>query len=221
MPRPRFEGFRRFIADRRAESGMGALLVFIASILVAAVAAGVIIQTTYMAQQKAQTTAELSIKDVSNGFKILAAEGEIEGGYLKYIYLKVALHAGSDPIDLSNVIIEITDGTNEASLQLNDTWLGNLSQVPGADDLQSAKNSATVNETFTVLVLRDPDNHFAVTNPVVTQGTLLKIVINVSGWNIGSQKEVTIKIIPKHGVPTLEEFVTPPTFAGRTYVSLV
>ncbi len=221
MPRPRFEGFRRFIADRRAESGMGALLVFIASILVAAVAAGVIIQTTYMAQQRAQTTAELSIKDVSNGFKILSVEGKVDNttNTLKYIYLKVALHAGSDAIDLNNTIIEITDGTHEANLKLDYSWLGAANTT--LTDITSAEENATANTDFTVVVLRDPNNQFSKTSPVVTQGTLLKIVISVEGWSIGPQTEVTIKIIPKHGVPTLEEFTTPATFAGKTYVSLV
>ena len=221
MVRPLVDGFRRLIGSQRAESGMGALLIFIASILVAAVAASVIIQTTYMAQQRAQSTAELSIRDVSNGFKILSVEGKVNDNYLQYIYLKVALHAGSDPIDLSNVIIEITDGTNEASLELNTTWLSKLGHTPTTIDIGSAEENATVNKNFTVVVLRDPNEVFTNTNPIVTQGTLLKIVISVEGWNIGSQKEVTIKIIPKHGVPTLEKFTTPATFGGKTYVSLV
>ena len=191
----------------------------------AAVAAGVIIQTTYMAQQRAQSTAELSIKDVSNGFKILSVEGKVDSdtNTLKYIYLKVALHAGSDAIDLNNTIIEITDGENETSLKLDYQWLQTYysNSKPTADDITYAEVNATVDQDFTVVVLRDPNNQFKKTSPVVTQGTLLKIVISVEGWSIGPQTEVTIKIIPKHGVPTLEEFTTPPTFAGKQYVSLV
>ncbi|MCD6158014.1 MAG: hypothetical protein J7J75_00020 [Euryarchaeota archaeon] len=305
MVRPLVDGFRRFIASQRAESGMGALLIFIASILVAAVAAGVIIQSTYMAQQRAQSTAELSIQDVSDGWKILSVEGEVNetGTALTHIYLKIALHAGSYPLDLNHTVIEITDGTHEANLYLNTSWkpyiyvvystenntFYNITETPkgnlDASELDTiydpahytendyvikistfhidkldeimvynkseseskwqvyngntignypteqiklnaliyaAKHYARPGISYTVVVIRDPLNDYDEHTPnrVVTQGAVLKLFINVTGWNIEPQTHVTIKLMPKHGVPTLEEFWTPPTYARQSYISL-
>ncbi|HHC18782.1 MAG TPA: hypothetical protein ENK81_00065 [Euryarchaeota archaeon] len=316
MARPILESFRRFIADRRAESGMGALLIFIASILVAAVAAGVIIQSTYMAQQRAQSTAELSIQDVSDGWKILSVEGEVndDGTALTHVYLKTALHAGSYPLYLRHTVIEITDGEHEGNLYLDSEWdlkdgyfyvlynatqdatqgmflgyaknaskeealeyfnstlnnlqngkyylfeiktfhieyltsdvkvyettytagsgfaqTGEVNEISSASKTLSeiklqaliyvAKQIAKPGISYTVIVIRDPNDAFNESTPnmVVTQGAILKLIINVSGWNIGPQKHVTIKMMPKHGVPTLEEFWTPPTYARQSYISL-
>ena len=313
MVRPLVDGFRRLIGSQRAESGMGALLIFIASILVAAVAAGVIIQSTYMAQQRAQSTAELSIQDVSDGWKILSVEGEVDsqGLYLTHIFLKSALHAGSYPLDLNHTVIEITDGSHEANLYLDSAWQLNdgyfyalynatLNQylaysknssvsealdyfnqtVSGLQDkgtyyvfeiktfhIEELGSDVIVYETtyssttgfstpseytetsigsytteelklgalvyiaksvskpgisYTAIIVRDPNNYFDESTPnrVVTQGAIIKIIINVSGWNIEPQTHVTIKLMPKHGVPTLEEFWTPPTYARQSYISL-
>ena len=76
--------------------------------------------------------------------------------------------------------------------------------------------------SYTVIVIRDPNNNYDESTPnrVVTQGAVLKLIINVSSWNIGPQTHVTIKLMPKHGVPTLEEFWTPPTYARQSYISL-
>jgi len=332
MVRPLVDGFRRLIASQRAESGMGALLIFIASILVAAVAAGVIIQSTYMAQQRAQSTAELSVQDVSDGWKVLSVEGEVDsqGLYLTHVFLKSALHAGSYPLDLQHTVIEITDGSHEGNLYLDEKWnlngqyyfvlfkvnksavenkttttdykyikaVANTSTESTIDNdvkylvtnangdftnlisdtkhyyyyvfvittfhiedvgtgikvynvtdtnnikeitntatelagismyelklgalVYAAKSVAKPGISYTVIVIRDPINAFNETTPnmVVTQGAVLKLVINVSTWNIKPQTHVTIKLMPKHGVPTLEEFWTPPTYARQSYISL-
>ena len=66
---------RRVRMGEEAEMGVGTLLIFIAMILVAAVAAGVLVQTAYVLQQQAETTGDQALMEVATGFRILAAYG--------------------------------------------------------------------------------------------------------------------------------------------------
>ena len=86
-------------SDNIAAIGIGAMIVFIALILVAAVAAAVIIQTAEKLQQNAQTTGEettslLSSKVVIKNVMIPTA-GEL--------FITFELAPGSDSIDPSNI----------------------------------------------------------------------------------------------------------------------
>lgn len=59
----------------KGEFGIGTLILFIAMIIVAAVAATVIIQTAYVLQQQAEETGNIARQDVSTGFKIITIQG--------------------------------------------------------------------------------------------------------------------------------------------------
>ncbi len=280
----------KLLKNSKAQSGIGTLIVFIAMILVAAVAASVIIQTTYMAQQRAQSAAVLSIKEVSNGYNVLNVEGVTNGTDVNFIFIKTTLHAGSEPLSLKYAVIEISDGSHEASLYLDPNWIPPLyvlynsttgkfvgvqtsapttgtpgnwyvkltnfkleeisqdtvyqwngtawvqttaSPISGETQQQfiiqaltyAAKTYASAGVTYSVIVLRDPSNTFQLTatsdSPVLSQGTVVMLVLNLTGWNIGPQTTINIKIMPKHGVPTLIQVSTPPTYAGKTYIQLV
>lgn len=215
MPRPRFEGFRRFIADRRAESGMGALLVFIASILVAAVAAGVIIQTTYMAQQSAQNVATNAISEVSSGLKILGLVGDRYNSStgtldtkINYLLLDMTVLSGSDPIDLRKLIIEITDGSSLATL----VWGG----------IETSSTTPIVADAthFSVKLIRNSSGTFSVTEPIIYRGDIVRIYINATaaGLNLTTQTRLQIKIIPQPGIPSLVDTWTPDVYIGRYIV---
>ena len=59
-----------------AEMGIGTMLVFIAMVLVAAMAAGVLLQTAGLVQQQAQETGVRAIQDVATGFQVLNILGD-------------------------------------------------------------------------------------------------------------------------------------------------
>ncbi len=187
----------------KGEFGIGTLIIFIAMIIVAAVAATVLIQTAYQLQQQAEETGNVAIQDVATGFKIIHIGGQVSLGAsptVTTIEIKVGLLAGSPAIDMDNVIIEITDGTTDKTLNFS---------ASGAD----ANN-------FTATLLRDMpptnwDQH------VVTQGDIIKIVIDASaaGLSLGPQTDVTLQLIPKHGVPTYAAFMVPATLT-TSYVDL-
>lgn len=63
--------------DFRAQVGIGTLIVFIAMILVAAIAAGVLINTAGFLQSKSETTGQQSSDQVSNRLMVVSATGEV------------------------------------------------------------------------------------------------------------------------------------------------
>lgn len=95
--------------DNFAAIGIGAMIVFISLILVAAVASAVIIQTAEKLQQNAQKTGD----DTSSEMR---AKVNILGGYLddqatdNYVLL-VKLAAGSEQIDTPDIIVQMQCGT--------------------------------------------------------------------------------------------------------------
>jgi flagellin FlaB len=186
----------------KGEFGVGTLIIFIAMIIVAAVAATVLIQTAYVLQQQAEETGNIAIQDVATGFKVIHIGGivDLNGPSVNTIEIKVGLLAGSPAIDMDDVLIEITDGSTDVTLKFN----------PNTADASN----------FTATILRDmpPENW---DQHVITQGDIVKIVINATaaGLNLGPQTDVTLQIIPKHGVPTYTAFMVPATLTTQ-YVDL-
>ncbi len=201
-----------FGGDQRAESGIGALLVFIAMIMVAAVAASVLMQTTYMAQERAQQVAESAIQEVSSGFRVLSVIGDrynYTSGTLDSkidtLIIDVTPNAGSGPIDMRRVIIEVTDGKTLGTLSYGGIGTPNLATA----------------QYYVVQVLRDPKGLFTASNPIVSDGAIIRIYINASavGLNLTTSTELIIKIIPQPGIPTTIQTITPDVYVSR-YVAI-
>ncbi len=199
----------------KGEFGIGTLIIFIAMIIVAAVAATVLIQTAYQLQQQAEETGNIAIQDVATGFKVIHIGGQVDrttnpaNPKIKIIEIKVALIAGSPAIDLDNVLIEISDGNNDYTLNYTDK------------DVTDNAYATLAKTTFNATTLRDMDPQNLPKDHVMSQGDIVTLVINATavGLDLGPQTDVTLQIIPKHGVPTYVEFMVPATLT-TSYVDL-
>lgn len=193
--------------EERGEMGVGTLLIFIAMILVAAVAAGVLVQTAYKLQQQAESTGNEALQDVATGFKVLAAWGTTEATpVIDNLYLKIALTAGSPGVNLANVSIEVvmTIGGTDASeetLDYSDATTGDA-------------------DSFGAEVLRDMAP--LTTGVMMTSGDLVQIHFDLTAMSmeLDVQEQLSILLIPKHGTPTLVEITAPPTLEATSVVTL-
>lgn len=185
--------------EEEGEMGVGTLLIFIAMILVAAVAAGVLVQTAYKLQSQAEQTGNEALQEVATGLKVVAAWGEVTDSVIMTLHLKVALQAGSPQINLVNVTIELNNGNFELTLDHTDAG-----DADGTDE-------------FSAVQLRDtyPYNDWSANPDVqgITSGDIVQIDIEIAllseDMSLVTQQQMSALLIPKHGVPTYFAFVTP------------
>ena len=95
--------------------GIGTLIIFIAMVLVAAVAAAVLIQTSGVLQQKAQATGKAATAEVSSNLKVISIIGARDDNISDINDLKVyvELAAGGAMIDSALVKIRYIDSQGD------------------------------------------------------------------------------------------------------------
>ncbi|QLC49661.1 flagellin [Methanolobus zinderi] len=189
--------------DNRAQVGIGTLIIFIAMVLVAAVAAAVLIQTSGVLQQKAQSTGKQATQEVSSNLMVKNIEGiraktnsTNMSDTIDLLRLKVGLNVGSAPVDVNQVVISITDGTtantlvyagNEksyASAGSSNGAMGNFTDTASTNLKTLLTNETTIDSTltnsqkyYTVEKIRDEDASFSQANPVMNTGDLITVYI--------------------------------------------
>jgi flagellin FlaB len=96
-----------FNNENRGQVGIGTLIVFIAMVLVAAIAAGVLINTAGLLQSQAEATGEESTAQVSNNLQIQTITGNVTpSGDVDNATLIVSVAPGSDRINFTASTIE-------------------------------------------------------------------------------------------------------------------
>ena len=208
--------YRSLSSDFKAATGVSSLMLLIATILISAIVAGVLIDTVTKLQQQSEQTGQEALWEVSSGLKTISVTGDRkENGNsgnptssdIEVVEVTVGLQAGSRPIDLDNLLVTMENGNTTAELTHNET----------GTDASDADGNTFVTET-----LRDPEGEMSSDN-VMSQGTLVKIIISVDqdavDMELGTSSQVNMKMIPKHGHPTQISVTTPSVYTSR-YVSL-
>ena len=119
-----------FNDNDRGQVGIGTLIVFIAMVLVAAIAAGVLINTAGLLQSQAEATGEESSEQVTDRVQVSTVIGtsgedgsgndELEAGEIDRIELTVLRSPGAGDIDLTNAIIEVFAEGESGTLTWNE-----------------------------------------------------------------------------------------------------
>ena len=141
--------------NNKGAQGVGTLIIFIALILVAAVAAGVLISTVSNLQGKAEVTGSEVQQRLATGFTVIqvgvdgTSDGQIDSGTDTF-EVRTQLAPGSDPIKLDDVTMALVtdDGSNSYTYNGTNTSSGefNATAVRGdiSDDYVNTNDVVTL-----------------------------------------------------------------------------
>jgi archaeal flagellin FlaB len=179
--------------SKKAEMGMGTLIIFIAMILVAAVAAAVLITTTGSLQNKALDTGRSTTQEVGTSLQIIEIYAE-DGSdtTVEEFTVTLKLSAGSDPIRFSDLLMTLALSNVSADLQYD-------AAVNCSDDTSTDDETYGINYAIT-----GPDNQ----EGYLTRGDVVRLCFE-SPREVGESELIRLSIIPKVGTPVLVQTTTP------------
>jgi flagellin-like protein len=108
--------------EQRGQVGIGTLIVFIAMVLVAAIAAGVLINTAGFLQTQAEATGEESTAQVSDRIQIVSQSGNVTDGsgdrIIDQLNITVAQSPGAGNVDLNQTSVELIGTQGQETFEL-------------------------------------------------------------------------------------------------------
>jgi len=217
------------------DMGIGAMIVFIAMVLVAGIAASVLIQTANRLEIQAMTTGQETTEEVATGVGVEDITGQKVGALNLYgttyatndsivnMTICVSPRSGSRDIDLANTVIELSNSDAKYILNYNDTlFLESEIQTTGIFATGAFGGGTWDNSTtndFAIIVLEDADGSCTETNPVINRGdhVLLTLTVAESFGGLTERTDIWGMVIPENGAPGIFAFRTPASYSDTIY----
>ena len=198
---------------KKAEAGIGSLILFIAMIIVASITVTVFMQTAGSLQNKALTTASASQSMVSNRMNVAAITAiDGENSDIKQFRIRSSVVAGSDGIKLSTALLSMELSNGNIDLVYSNESCVNVSDSSGDGYFTDGVNS---NGTFTVSYLT---RGAAYAKGYLQRGDVINICFE-GPRNISEDENLKITFAPAKSSQTITS-VSVPDIITTTYVRL-
>jgi flagellin-like protein len=181
----------------RGQVGIGTLIIFIALVLVAAVAAGVLINTSGELESRAADTGQDAQAEVSNQIDVVGATGSVSSSNVTEINLTVKKSAGADDIDLNDATIEYVSDSKSVTLISGNSTGGTsftVSEITGDGDD----------------VLDDTQERLKITVDLANSTGI--------GDPLSEGDDATLEIVDQSGATTVYGVNVPDTLSGQDFV---
>jgi flagellin FlaB len=218
---------KKLKADDIGDMGIGAMIVFIAMVLVAGIAASVLIQTANRLEIQAMQTGQETIGEVSTGLAVTAISGhrtDDADDHLDLMTITVQPRSGSYDIDLEQTYIEISDSTVKAVLMYDETEYYDTPDIDG-DFYTAGFFDGLAAVDFGIIVLEDADGSISSGTPVVNEGDQVMLTVNLdtvfsTAPGLEERADIWGLIQPEEGAAGVFAFTTPSSFAADLVFSL-
>ena len=187
--------------DERGQVGIGTLIIFIAMVLVAAVAAGVLINTAGLLESTASDTSADSQAQVSNQITVVSAVGEVDSNNnVTKLNFTVMKSAGSGDIDLANATVQYQSDDVAETLDFSASGTGANAFKVSETDGDAALGASAV-------VLNGSD-----TRKVIT------ISLSALSDPLAEGEDATATFVDQSGASTIYGVNVPQTVSDENYV---
>ena len=177
--------------NKKGAQGIGTLIIFIAMILVAAVAAGVLIQTASSLQSKSLDVGRQAQERLTTDIEVIqvfaedASDGNITGSVDNITFI-IRLGSGSSEIKLTDLLLKFDSPENSQAL----TYDGS----PSSSTIYSADYQVTGN---------------GYVSGYLSVGDLVEISFLYGGEDLPEGKTATLRLISKNGAVKPIQITTP------------
>lgn len=190
---------------KKGEMGIGTLILFIAFILVAAVAAAVLVSTTQSLQSKALATGKATQAEI--GTSMTAVEVYAESGTdqsVDYFYETIKLSSGSDPVRFQDLLLVFN--TKDTSQEY--TYNVSTGGCPATTEMDANTDKFYIAYSLQAGSL----------NGYLTTGDVVKLCYKAPRA-INESEDIKLNIIPKVGAPLVVDVTMPQLMTDvRVYV---
>ncbi|UCD13093.1 MAG: hypothetical protein JSW60_05910 [Thermoplasmatales archaeon] len=208
---------KSLIIDKKGMMGIGTMIIFIAMVLVAAVAASVLIQTSQTLQERAYKVGAETIQEVSGGLEVKDIVGYTNENktYIEFMAMVMTLTAGSPYIALQNVVITLQiDNMTVLAYDANI-----VSKNVSSDGVFRTLDHSLLNASnFGIIVIHDADNSIFGTGGM-NFGDTAFIIVNLTAATqsvgVGPRADVWGNVIPEIGLDAVYFLRTPAVFENR------
>ena len=208
--------------DDRGQVGIGTLIVFIAMVLVAAIAAGVLINTAGFLQSQSEQTGQQSSSQVTNRLQVVNVVGESISGdppKIGVVNMTVKKAPGSEDIDLEGVTLQFVS---------NDQIV----------DLIHNRTASSTGSNFATATIQDDDTSIASSRVLNDETDRAKISVELRDGELADSssggaepdansineleegQQVTVQITTASGGETTATLTVPDTLSDKSAVAL-